>query len=179
VEEAEMLRPFLAALILAACIAGCHSDVPDPVAPSGDGDASSGTGGTLPPGMTAGQGTGPVAIAYLAGTVAPNGTVSGCGSEVSGCAGRVALTFRLKGPSSGTVLFVRGFLHATNKQACLIGQVPGFQLEAGLARDVTLTFDQPQGCQVPLDIANLAVVVEGVVQVASRQEWAVTYAFRP
>jgi hypothetical protein len=129
--------------------------------------------------MTEGRATGPVTIAYLTGTVAPNGTVSDCGSEVSGCAGRLALTFRLKGPFSGTILFVRGFLHATNKQACLIGQVPGFQLEAGLVRDVTLTFDQPQGCQIPFDIANLAVVVEGVVQVASRQEWAVSYAFRP
>jgi hypothetical protein len=121
----------------------------------------------------------PTAITYLSGTVAPGGTISGCGAQIAGCAGRLAITVRLTGTATGTALYVGGSLHATNKRGCLLARAPGFLLEAGVPRDVTLTFDQADACEVPLDIANLAVVVEGVVQVASRQEWAVSYAFRP
>lgn len=161
------------ALLLAAAAAGCGTEVTEPTPPAPGG------GTTLPPGITAGPASGPVAITYLGGTVAPGATVTGCGVQIAGCAGRVAITVRLKGTGTGAVLWVRGFLHATSKQACLLAQAPGFLLEAGVAREVTLTFDQADACQVPLDIANLAVNVEGVVQVSSRQEWAVSFAFRP
>jgi hypothetical protein len=34
-------------------------------------------------------------------------------------------------------------------------------------------------CGLPLRVTHMAAVVEGVVQVASRQEWSITYEVRP
>ena len=50
-------------------------------------------------------------------------------------------------------------------------------LTAGAATELDVTFDRADDCGVPLDINHLALVVEGPVQVASRQEWSVRYAF--
>ena len=55
-----------------------------------------------------------------------------------------------------------------------------FRLEAGAATDLTAVFDQRDPtCSAPSEIATMKVVVEGTVEVASLQEWAVHYDLRP
>ena len=91
------------------------------------------------------------------------------------------MRFGLVSPNAGPVLWVVGFLHGSNRAACFSGRVEGFALEAGLVTEVEIAFDTPDldACAPPVAIENLAVVVEGTVEVASRQEWSVSYCFDP
>ena len=75
------------------------------------------------------------------------------------------------------MLYVAAFLHATNRIACLSSRTGPMTLTAGQSRPIELVFDQSDTCGVPLTIATMAVVVEGTVEVASRQEWTVAYTF--
>lgn len=123
--------------------------------------------------------SGPVAIVYAGATPVPGSTISGCGTSIAGCVNRVTMHFLLRARDPGPVLTVRAFLHATNLQACLFADTGPFQLGQDEARPLSLVFDRSDGCGVPLTIATLAVVVEGPVQVASRQTWSLAYTFRP
>jgi hypothetical protein len=125
-----------------------------------------------------GSATGPTQIVFVSAEPVPGSTVSGCGARIAGCAGRVRITYALTSPTGGPVLYVRGFLHATNKRACLIGNTGAFQLPAGESR-VTVTFDQADDCATPTDIRDMALNVEGPIQTASRQEWSIFYTFAP
>jgi hypothetical protein len=133
------------------------------------------------PGVTVGTSTGPTAITLLAADPLPGSTVAGCGGGASGCAGRIRMTFRLAPTGSGSVLWCVGFLHAANMAACLQGRTAGLTLRAGEAQTVEMVFDTAaySGCATPVDITHLGFVVEGVVQVASRQEWALGYRLAP
>lgn len=77
------------------------------------------------------------------------------------------------------MLGVRVFLHATNQIACLIADVGPFDLARGEMRELAVVFGQAEGCGVPLTIANMALVLEGPGQVASRQTWSLSYTFAP
>ena len=123
--------------------------------------------------------TGPVGIVFLDASPAPGATVTGCGTTVSGCRNRLSMRFSLRAQEAGPVLGVRVFLHATNLVACLIADVGPFDLARGEVRELAVVFAQAEGCGVPLTIANMALVVEGPGQVASRQTWSVSYAFTP
>ena len=127
--------------------------------------------------VVAGKSSGPVTIQFAGANITPGSTISGCGPQIAGCAGSVQMEFRLTPTASGPVLWAIAWLHATNQQACLIGTVPAFDLVAGQPRNIVITFDQFDACGVPLTIANMALVVEGTVQVASRQEWSINYTF--
>jgi hypothetical protein len=62
------------------------------------------------------------------------------------------------------------------------GRADGFTLRAGEPQDVDVVFDvaaQSDRCHTPLDTTDLAFVVEGTIEVASRQEWAVHYLLAP
>lgn len=126
-----------------------------------------------------GASSGNVRIQFSDATPAPGSTVSGCGTDVAGCTNRIAMRFRLVPPQSGPVLFVRAFLHASNRQACLFTESGPFTLTAGQPRDLDIVFDRADRCGVPLTIETMAVVVEGTVEVASRQEWTIAYTLRP
>jgi len=90
------------------------------------------------------------------------------------------MTFSLRSPSGGHVLFMRAFLHDTRKIACLTSATGAFDLDAGQARQVEMVFDQADdACGTPSTIADMDAAVEGAVEIASRQEWAVRYAFGP
>ena len=109
---------------------------------------------------------------------APGSTLSGCGSGSAGCTGRIRMTFALRPSGSGPVLWCVAFLHASNQAACLQVKTPGFTLTAGQVQTVEVVFDTADTggfCGTPLDITHLAFGVEGVTQVASRQEWALRY----
>jgi hypothetical protein len=123
--------------------------------------------------------SGPVDILFLESTPAPGTTIAGCGSRISGCEHRVAMRFSLRGQVGGPVLFSRAFLHATDQRACLQAATGPFELQPGQVRELVVVFDRSEDCGVPLEIATLAVVVEGPVQVSSRRAWAVSYRFVP
>jgi hypothetical protein len=157
----------LTVLAHAACGADRSPASPSPGAPS-----------PAPP-IVAGARTGPTTIAFVEAAPAPGSTIAGCGPRVAGCVNRVRMQFSLAPSQTGAVLYVAAFLHASNKIACLSARSGPLQLTAGQSRPVELVFDQADNCGVPLTIATMAVVVEGTVEVASRQEWALAYTFSP
>ncbi len=163
----------LGAVALAA-LPACGSYVPPPPSPTPTPtpDASA----TVLPGA----GSGPTRIAFVSAQPMPGSTVSGCGPRISGCAGRVRMTFNVQSAAGGHVLFMRAYLHDTRKIACLTASTGPYELGAGQTTAVDLVFDQPDDvCGTPLTIANMDAVVEGTVEIASRQEWAVRYGFLP
>lgn len=89
------------------------------------------------------------------------------------------MTLRLDPPANGPVLYVRIYLHATNLIACLWGESLPFPVQAQTARIVDIPLDRTDRCGTPTTIATMAAVVEGPVEVASRQTWSVQYAFAP
>jgi hypothetical protein len=91
------------------------------------------------------------------------------------------MRFRLLSASGGPVLDAIGFLHATNKLACYRGSTGRIDLQAGVARDLEIVFDQPDtaACAIPASIANMKVVLNAPIETAGLQEWAIQYEFRP
>jgi hypothetical protein len=158
-----------ATVVMMLLLAGC-SDTSGPTAPS-----PPTTSTPLPT-----EQSGPVAITFAGATPPPGSTVTGCGTNVRGCENLVAMRFTLRAQAPGPVLGVRVFLHATNLLACLQATHGPFDLSAGEVREVAVVFDRSDDrCPVPLDIANMALVIEGPGQVASRQTWSITYTFVP
>lgn len=170
-----------AALVLAAALlASCSVDrATTPGAPA------SPTPGPTPsavPGLVDGASTGPTTIAFVSAEPALGATIAGCGANASGCAGRIRMTFRLTPGGTGPVLFCTGFLHAADKTGCLQGRTGAFSLRAGEAQTVEVVFDQADAgdrCRTPLDLTDLAFVVEGTIEVASRHEWALRFHLAP
>jgi hypothetical protein len=121
--------------------------------------------------------TGPVGIVFLDASPPPGATITGCGTTASGCRNRLSMRFSLRAQEAGPVLGVRVFLHATNQVACLIADVGPLDLARSEVRELAVVFDQAEGCGVPFTIANMALVVEGPGQVASRQTWSISYTF--
>jgi len=117
----------------------------------------------------------------LAADPLPGSTIGGC-AHVSDCAGRLRMTFRVTPGGNGTVLFYVGFLHAPSKIACLQGRTTGAAVGAGEPQTVEIVFDQADAsdrCRTPLDLSDLAFNVEGSIEVAARQEWALAYHLVP
>ena len=125
------------------------------------------------------EATGPVRIVFAGASIAPGSTVSGCGSSIEGCRGRLRVFLDLHPPSSGHALYARVFLHATSQIACLLGQTGAFELEAGVPKRIEVVLDNADRCATPVTFATMAGVVEGTVEVASRQTWTVHYVFAP
>jgi hypothetical protein len=125
------------------------------------------------------ESTGPVRISFLSANIAPGSIVAGCGSLIEGCAGKLRMTFRLDAPADGPVLYARVYLHATNLVACLWGETAPFSVQARAASVVEISLDRADRCGTPTTMVTMAVVVEGPVQVASRQTWSLRYAFAP
>jgi hypothetical protein len=123
--------------------------------------------------------TGPIRITFVTANVAPGGTITGCGPLIEGCIGRLRLTFQLNPPSDGPVLYARVYLHAQNLVACLWGEIAPFTVRAGVPVTIELPTDRADRCGTPTSIFTMAVVVEGPVQVSSRQTWSLRYTFAP
>jgi hypothetical protein len=77
------------------------------------------------------------------------------------------------------MLYARVFLHDTSLRACLLGQAGPRALRAGEVERIDVSLDDADDCRTPADIRTMAAVVEGPVEVASRQEWGLRYTFRP
>jgi hypothetical protein len=126
-----------------------------------------------------GRGTGPTRITFTGSEPAPGTNVGGCGTSIVGCRGRVRTRLTLESPTGGPVLFVKVFLHSTSLQACLLGQTAPLTLQPGRIEPLEVLLDQADDCRTPVDIRTMAAVVEGTVEVASRQEWSIRYTFSP
>lgn len=126
-----------------------------------------------------GRATGPTTIAFVSADPGPGAVLAGCGPDAGGCRGRVRMVLRLAPSGTGPVLGVRAFLHATSKRACLLASTGPRALRAGGATSVEVVFDDSDACATPFEIATMAAVVEGTIEVASRQEWSVRYSFAP
>jgi hypothetical protein len=162
-----------AALAWSALACGGGATTPAPIV-SPPPSASPAPGDVIP-----GAATGPTRITFLAAEPPPGANVSGCGATAAGCAGRVRVRLRLEPAAGGPVLYVRVFLHSTTLRACLFGQTGAQVLSAGRPADVEVVLDQADECRTPSDIRTMAAVVEGTVEVASRQEWRIVYTLSP
>lgn len=123
--------------------------------------------------------TGPIRVTFVNANIPPGSTIAGCGVLLDGCAGRLRMTFLLTPPADGPVLYVRVFLHATNLLACLQGDLAPFTVRAGVPVTIEVPVDPSGGCRAPMTIATMALVVEGPIEVSSRQTWSVHYTFAP
>jgi hypothetical protein len=133
------------------------------------------------PGAVPGAASGRSSIVLVAADPLPRSTIGGCADAVD-CAGRLRLTFRVTPGGEGTVLFYMGFLHAPSKVACLQGRTGGGAVRAGEGQTIEIVFDQADTsgrCRTPLDLSDLAFNVEGTIEVAARQEWAIAYRLVP
>jgi hypothetical protein len=165
----------LAAFVALGCGGGQPVGGPSPPVPTPTATPTPDTG------VVVGTHTGPTEITFVAADPAPGSTIAGCGLDASGCSGRVRMRFRLLSASGGPVLDAIGFLHATNKLACYRGSTGPLDLQAGVAAEVLIVFDQPDAaaCGMPATIANMKVVLNAPVQTDGLQEWAIRYEFRP
>jgi len=123
--------------------------------------------------------SGPVRITFVSANITPGSVITGCGSLIEGCAGRLRMTFRLDPSADGPVLYARVYLHATNLIACLWGETAPFAVQARQPTVMEIPLDRADRCGSPNTMATLAMAVEGPVQVASRQTWSLYYAFAP
>jgi hypothetical protein len=123
--------------------------------------------------------SGPVRISFVSANITPGSVVAGCGGLIEGCAGRLRMTFRLDPPSDGPALYARVYLHATNLMACLWGETAPFTLQARASSVIEIPLERADRCGTPATMAAMAVVVEGPVQIASRQTWSLHYVFAP
>jgi hypothetical protein len=165
-----------AAAVLAGLLAGCgenpttpHPSPTPPASPTPDPATQ----------VVPGAGTGRIRIEFAGANIPPGSTVTGCGVLIEGCAGRLRMSFDLHPTSTGHALFMHVFLHATNQIACLTGETGAFDVEAGVVRRIEIPFDDADRCGVPLTIATMDAGVEGTIEVASRQQWALHYVFAP
>ena len=159
-------------ILAVLCIsAGCHSGSPlGPATP---------TPSPTPALVTPGAHTGSTEIVFVSADPAPGATIAGCGADVTGCAGRVRMRFRLLSAAGGPVLDAIGFLHATNKLACYRGSTGPFTLAAGVAKEVVVVFDTADPvCGLPAEIATMKLVLSAPTPVDALQEWAVRYSFQ-
>jgi hypothetical protein len=126
-----------------------------------------------------GPGSGPTQIIFSSSEPPPGAIFTGCGPDMRGCEGRLRMRFVLRPSRSGHVLRFTVFLHDTRLQACLLSSTGPFDLRAGDDAGVDLVLDESDACRMPATIATMAAVVEGTVEVAARQEWALSYTFQP
>jgi hypothetical protein len=127
-----------------------------------------------------GSATGPTRIAFVSADPPPGTTVSGCGPDAAGCPGRVRMVFRLTPAATGTALrFVVVLNAAASKRACFLASTGPFVMRAFEGTSLQVVLDPSDGCATPFAITDLAASVEGAVELASRQEWAIGYTFAP
>src|SRR5450759_2090671 len=156
-----------AALLALLVLSGCDSR---PAAPSPPPDPNLQ--------VTPGESSGPVGLRFITANIPPGSTVTGCGTFIEGCRGKLRLTLQLSPSLDGPVLYVRLYLHAMrNGVACLWGDTAPFTVRAGQPVNVDVTLDNADRCSLPETFATMYAIVEGPVQFASRQVWGVHYVF--
>jgi hypothetical protein len=132
------------------------------------------------PAIEAGAHSGPVQIEYVAASVEPGSTLTGCGPQLGACLGRLTMTFRLRATSAGPVLRADTRLHGTNNLACLSAAAGAFDIQANVPHTMTMAFDRfDPACPVPVDIRHMSMTLTGPVETDSRQEWRVSYTLTP
>ena len=124
--------------------------------------------------------SGPIRLAFVSANIAPGSTVTGCGPFIEGCSGALRITLQLSPPADGPVLYVRIYLHSQrNGMACLWGETGPFVVRAGQPLNVEVPLGNADVCNTPETLVSMDGIVEGPVQVASRQVWLLHYVFGP
>jgi hypothetical protein len=169
--KASSVAPIIV-LVAALGFASCSDDTPvaPPIVPT---PAPTPTPATVSPGDS----SGPITIAYTGSNVLPGATVSGCGSDISGCTGRMWMSFRLTPSVTGSSNVIRLVFQTATKGGCLSGAIPNPSFVAGQAQDIVVTLDGSVGCPVPAVITHMWMNIEGPVGMSARQEWGVAYRF--
>jgi hypothetical protein len=126
-----------------------------------------------------GSATGPTRIVFVSADPPLGTTISGCGQDATGCPGRVRMVFRLIPAATGTALRFVVALNATSKRACFLASTGPLPLRVQEAQSFQVVLDPYDTCAVPFAIRDMSANVEGPVELASRQEWAVGYTFAP
>jgi hypothetical protein len=126
-----------------------------------------------------GAATGLTRIAFVSADPPPSTAVSGCGSDATGCAGRVRMVFRLTPSATGTALRFVVAVNAASKRTCFLASTGPLPLRAHEAQSLQVVLDPSATCAVPFAITDMAANLEGPVEVVSRQEWAIGYTFAP
>jgi hypothetical protein len=152
-----------------ALLAACGSETLPPTTPPTP----------SPTDVVPGMATGPTRIAFVSADPPPGAMVSGCGQNATGCGGRVRMVFRITPAATGEALRFVVFLHSDSKRACFTATTGPVPVRAGEAQSLQVVLDASDTCGVPLAITDMAAVLEGTVELASRQEWAIRYTFGP
>jgi hypothetical protein len=135
---------------------------------------------TMPPTeVVPGIATGPTRLTFVSADPPPGSAVSGCGPNATGCPGRVRMVFRLTGAATGDALRFQVFLNSSTKRTCFLASTGPLSLRAAEAQTLQVVLDPSDACGVPFSITDMAAVLEGTVELASRQEWAIGYTFAP
>jgi len=152
------IGPILAALLTA----GCHDSIP------------------TTPDVIPGAAQGPAKIEFIRASPQPGAIVTGCGDTVRGCAGELTIWVRLLSRAGGPVSSVTASLHGQSKIACLAATAPPVTLRGNSYTEVQLRFtasDSNLLCATPWNAVNLAVVSNGTIDTAGRQEFGIRYRF--
>jgi len=132
--------------------------------------------------VTRGITSGPTQVTLQSASIAPGSGIAGCGADLTGCAGRLRMTFQVRSESGGLVDGTRVYLFGSGGLACLWGSVDSFRVAPRETASFDVVFDRAdtsQLCRTPVRIINMAAVLEGTIQIATRQEWGLTYDFTP
>jgi len=89
------------------------------------------------------------------------------------------MVFRLTPTATGDALRFQVFLNSNTKRTCFLASTGPLSLRAGEAQSLQVVLDPSDACVTPFTITDMAAVVEGTVELASRQEWAIGYNFAP
>jgi hypothetical protein len=89
------------------------------------------------------------------------------------------MVMRLAPVATGTALSFVVFLNSASKRSCFMASTSPISLRAGQPQSVQVVLDPSETCAVPFEITDMAAILEGPVELASRQEWAIGYTFAP
>ena len=169
--KANSVAPIIV-LVAALGLASCSDDTPvaPPIVPT---PAPTPTPAAVSPGDSSGD----ISIAYTGSNVLPGSTVSGCGSDISGCTGRMWMSFRLTPRVTGSADVIRLVFQSATKGGCLSGRILSQSFVAGQQQNIVVTLDESVGCTVPSVISHMWMNIEGSVGMSARQEWGVDYRF--
>ena len=122
---------------------------------------------------------GRVRITLSSITPAPGSTISGCGPDLNGCAGRLAINFTLiPGTVQGAFQFTARTLDPTPTVCLWSGFLP-LSLRANETASISVALIPASTCRTPVTMTLLRASVWEDGSETSVQDWTFTYGFSP
>lgn len=126
---------------------------------------------------------GPAIMTFLSADPSPGSTLSGCGTSVEGCEGRIRVRVRVETSTGGNIVDLSAYLYGTERRiACLISRDTlggSFELRAGQPREFEFLFDRSDDCPTPEKIRAMNVISSADVNASGRQGWLIEYGLEP